>query len=44
VILLGGAPLDEPMAFHGPFVMDSVAGIRRAEQDYHAGRMGRLAG
>jgi len=43
VILLGGAPLDEPMTFHGTFVMDSVAGIRRAEQDYHAGRMGRLA-
>ena len=43
VILLGGAPLEEPIAFHGPFVMDSAAGIRRAEQDYRAGRMGGLA-
>ena len=42
VLLLGGAPLEEPMAFRGPFVMDSLAGLRRAEQDYHAGRMGRL--
>ena len=43
VVLLGGEPLDEPMVFHGPFVMDSAASIRRAEQDYHAGRMGGLA-
>ncbi len=44
VVLLGGAPLDEPMVFHGPFVMDSAAAIRRAEQDYHAGHMGSLSG
>ena len=44
VILLGGVPLGEPLVFQGPFVMDSVAAIRRAEQDYGAGRMGALAG
>jgi len=43
VVLLGGAPFDEPMVFQGPFVMDSAAAIRRAEQDYHAGKMGALA-
>jgi len=36
--------LGEPLVFQGPFVMDSVAAIRRAEQDYGAGRMGALAG
>jgi len=44
VILLGGVPLGEPLVFQGSFVMDSVAAIRRAEQDYGAGRMGALAG
>jgi redox-sensitive bicupin YhaK (pirin superfamily) len=43
VVLLGGAPLDEPMVFRGPFVMDSAAAIRRAEQDYQAGNMGSLS-
>lgn len=43
VVLLGGAPFDEPMVFQGSFVMDSAAAIRRAAHDYHAGRMGRLA-
>lgn len=43
IILLGGAPLQEPMVFSGPFVMDSTAAIRRAELDYRAGKMGALA-
>lgn len=43
VILLGGAPFTEPMLFQGGFVMDSVAALQRAEQDYRAGRMGALA-
>lgn len=43
VILLGGAPMQEPMVFSGPFVMDSTAAIRRAELDYRAGKMGALA-
>lgn len=42
VILLGGAPWQEPLVFSGPFVMDSAAAIRRAEQDYRAGKMGSL--
>lgn len=43
VMLLGGAALGEPMVFHGPFVMDSVAAIRQAERDYFDGNMGTLA-
>ena len=42
-ILLGGAPPQEPMVVGGPFVMDCAAAIHRAEQDYGAGKMGRLA-
>jgi redox-sensitive bicupin YhaK (pirin superfamily) len=42
VILLGGAPMLEAMVFRGSFVMDSESAMRRAEQDYHAGRMGGL--
>jgi len=43
LILLGGAPVDGPLVFHGPFVLDSVAAIRQAERDFHEGRMGALA-
>ncbi len=43
VMLLGGARLEEPLVFHGPFVMDSVAAIRQAERDYYAGNMGTLS-
>ncbi len=43
VVLLGGAALGEPLVFHGPFVMDSVAAIRQADRDYFDGRMGTLS-
>ena len=43
VMLLGGVRLAEPLVFHGPFVMDSVAAIRQAERDYYAGNMGTLS-
>ncbi len=43
VILLGGAPLDEPMVFRGPFVMDSATALLAAEQACRSGRMGKLA-
>jgi redox-sensitive bicupin YhaK (pirin superfamily) len=42
ILLLAGAPIDEPIAAHGPFVMNTREEIRAAMADYAAGRMGRL--
>jgi hypothetical protein len=38
LILVAGAPLREPIAQHGPFVMNSREQIEQAVEDYHAGR------
>lgn len=43
IILLGGAPAEGPLVFHGPFVMNSVEQIRTAEKAYLTGQMGSLA-
>ena len=43
VLLLGGAPAEGPLVFHGPFVMNSLEQVREAERAYHAGEMGQLA-
>ena len=37
-ILVGGKPLDEPIARYGPFVMNTADEIRQAIMDYQAGR------
>jgi hypothetical protein len=42
VLLLGGAPAEGPLVFHGPFVMNSVDQVRAAEIAYRTGRMGVL--
>jgi len=42
VLLLSGAPIDEPVVGYGPFVMNTEAEIRRAMEDYRSGRMGSL--
>ena len=40
-ILLGGAPIREPIAWYGPFVMNTKAEIIQAVDDYEAGKLGR---
>jgi len=42
VMVLGGAPAEGPLVFHGPFVMNSVEQVRAAEVAYRTGRMGTL--
>jgi quercetin 2,3-dioxygenase len=42
VMLLGGAPAEGPLVFHGPFVMNSVEQVRYAEKAYMSGQMGQL--
>lgn len=42
VMVLGGAPAEGPLVFHGPFVMNSMEQVRAAEIAYRTGRMGEL--
>ena len=43
LLVLNGATIDEPVAAHGPFVMNSKSEITQAIEDYHSGRLGKLA-
>ncbi len=42
LLVLGGAPAEGPLVFHGPFVMNNVEQVRAAEIAYRTGRMGTL--
>ena len=42
ILLMAGRPIGEPVARHGPFVMNTEAEVFQAMKDYEAGRMGKI--
>ncbi len=42
VLILGGRPIREPVAWMGPFVMNTRDEVLQAFEDYRAGRLGRV--
>ena len=43
VLVIGGVPLNEPVARYGPFVMNTKQEIFQAIEDYQNGKMGEIS-
>jgi redox-sensitive bicupin YhaK (pirin superfamily) len=44
VVVMGGRPIREPVAWSGPFVMNDRAEVLQAFEDFQRGRMGQPLG
>ena len=44
ILLIAGVPLNEPIARHGPFVMNTWEEIMQAFADYQSGKLGAIQG
>ena len=42
VIVVGGRPIREPLAWAGPFVMNTKAEVLQAYEDFQKGRFGHI--
>lgn len=42
LLVLGGRPIREPVAWAGPFVMNSRAEVMQACEDFSKGRLGSI--
>ena len=42
VLILGGRPIRQPVAWMGPFVMNTREEVMQAVADYQAGRLGSI--
>jgi redox-sensitive bicupin YhaK (pirin superfamily) len=43
IMIYAGQPIGEPIIAYGPFVMDTIAGVQTAYDDFYAGKYGEIA-
>jgi len=42
VLVIGGSPIRQPVAWAGPFVMNTKAEVMQAYEDFQKGRLGHI--